>query len=79
MYTSTNSGLLAAIGGGLFALVMPCTYPMIPITSAVIAGTAREDQPKSRTVGLTLTYAVGLALLYAAGPLGNRDIDCLVP
>ena len=24
--------LLAAIGGGLFALAMPCTYPMIPIT-----------------------------------------------
>ena len=24
--------ILLAIGGGLFALVMPCTYPMIPIT-----------------------------------------------
>ena len=50
---------------GLLTSLTPCVYPMIPITSAVIAGTAREDQPKSRTVGLTLTYAVGLAALYA--------------
>jgi thiol:disulfide interchange protein DsbD len=50
---------------GVLTSLTPCVYPMIPITSAVIAGTAREDQPKSRTVGLTLTYAVGLALLYA--------------
>lgn len=51
---------------GLLTSLTPCVYPMIPITSAVIAGTAREDQPKSRTVGLTLTYAVGLAALYAS-------------
>jgi thiol:disulfide interchange protein DsbD len=38
---------------------------MIPITASVIAGTSREDQPRSRTVGLTLTYAVGMAMLYA--------------
>ena len=30
-----------------------------------VAGTAREDQSKARTISLTLTYAVGLALVYA--------------
>ena len=50
---------------GVLTSLTPCVYPMIPITSAVIAGTAREDQTKSRTIGLTLTYAVGLAMLYA--------------
>src|SRR5690606_23075412 len=52
-------------GAGLLTSLTPCVYPMIPITAAVIAGTSRENQPKSRTVLLTLTYAVGLASLYA--------------
>src|SRR5690606_9429860 len=57
--------LAAMFGAGVLTSLTPCVYPMIPITSAVIAGTAREQQPKSRTIGLTLTYAVGLATLYA--------------
>jgi len=57
--------LAAMFGAGVLTSLTPCVYPMIPITSAVIAGTTREDQPRSRTVGLTLTYAVGLATLYA--------------
>jgi len=57
--------LAAMFGAGLLTSLTPCVYPMIPITAAVIAGTSREDQPKSRTVGLTLTYAVGLATVYA--------------
>jgi len=57
--------LAAMFGAGVLTSLTPCVYPMIPITSAVIAGTAKEDQPKSRTIGLTLTYAVGLATLYA--------------
>jgi len=64
----SNSPLLALgamFGAGILTSLTPCVYPMIPITSAVIAGTAREDQSKARTVGLTLTYAVGLAMLYA--------------
>ena len=64
----SNSPVLALgvmFGAGVLTSLTPCVYPMIPITSAVIAGTAREDQPKSRTIGLTLTYAVGLAMLYA--------------
>ena len=60
---------LLAIGSmflaGVLTSLTPCVYPMIPITSAVIAGTAREGQSRTRTIGLTFTYAVGLAVLYA--------------
>lgn len=64
----TNSpalALAAMFGAGVLTSLTPCVYPMIPITSAVIAGTAREGQSKLRTMSLTLTYAVGLATLYA--------------
>jgi thiol:disulfide interchange protein DsbD len=57
--------LAAMFGAGVLTSLTPCVYPMIPITSAVIAGTAREGQTKRRTVGLTLTYVSGLALVYA--------------
>ncbi len=63
--SSPPLALAAMFGAGILTSLTPCVYPMIPITSAVIAGTAREDQPRSRTIGLTLTYAVGLAMLYA--------------
>jgi len=51
---------------GVVTSVTPCMYPMIPITASVISGTSRESQTRGRTVGLTLTYALGLALLYAS-------------
>ena len=63
-----SSPLLALgvmFGAGVLTSLTPCVYPMIPITSAVIAGTARDQQRRSRTIALTLTYAVGLATLYA--------------
>ena len=63
-----QSPLLAMVtlfGAGLLTSLTPCVYPMIPITMSVIGGTVREGQSKARTVGLTLTYAVGLALVYA--------------
>jgi cytochrome c-type biogenesis protein len=50
---------------GVLTSFTPCVYPMIPITVSVISGTAREDQTRWRTLGLTLTYAFGLATLYA--------------
>ncbi len=55
----------ALFGAGVLTSLTPCVYPMIPITVSVISGTAREDQTRRRTIGLTLTYAVGLATLYA--------------
>jgi cytochrome c-type biogenesis protein len=62
---------LAALGAlfvaGLATSLTPCIYPMIPITIGVIGGAhgPPERRPGRRVVGLTLTYAAGLALLYA--------------
>ncbi len=50
---------------GLATSLTPCIYPMIPITAGVIGGSAAARPSRARTVGLTLTYAAGLALLYA--------------
>ncbi len=43
----------------------PCIYPMIPITAGLLAGANRENPSRARTVGLTLTYVLGLSLFYA--------------
>ncbi len=57
--------LATLFGAGVLTSLTPCIYPMIPITASILAGTAEQDAPKSRVVGLTLTYVLGLALLYA--------------
>lgn len=57
--------LATLFGAGVLTSLTPCVYPMIPITASVIAGTSREGQSRGRTVGLTLTYVVGMAMLYA--------------
>lgn len=66
--TLSASPMLAVatlFGAGLLTSLTPCVYPMIPITASVITGTARENQSRSRTFGLTMTYVVGMAMLYA--------------
>jgi thiol:disulfide interchange protein DsbD len=55
---------------GLATSLTPCIYPMIPITAGILAGsqTPRRQGDRDgwpRRVGLTLTYVLGLALLYA--------------
>ena len=53
---------------GVLTSLAPCIYPMIPITAAIVGGTAVGDvpRPRSRTVFLTFTYVLGLALAYAS-------------
>jgi cytochrome c-type biogenesis protein len=53
---------------GVLTSLAPCIYPMIPITAAIVGGSAVGDapRPRSRTVLLTLTYVLGLALAYAS-------------
>ena len=66
--TLQNSPLAAIglmFGAGLLTSLTPCVYPMIPITAGLLGGSVRAGAPKSRTVGLALTYALGLALFYA--------------
>ena len=50
---------------GLVTSTNPCIWPMIPITAGTLAGVNSTGQPRRRTIGLTLTYATGLALFYA--------------
>src|ERR1041385_2655203 len=57
--------LATLFGAGVLTSLTPCIYPMIPITAGVIAGSSGGRATRSRTVMLTLSYALGLALLYA--------------
>jgi cytochrome c-type biogenesis protein len=57
--------LATLFGAGVLTSLTPCIYPMIPITAGVIGGTSGRAQSRARTLGLTLTYVAGLALLYA--------------
>jgi len=53
---------------GVLTSLAPCIYPMIPITAAIVGGGTVGDvpRPRSRTVILTFTYVLGLALAYAS-------------
>jgi thiol:disulfide interchange protein DsbD len=51
---------------GVLTSLNPCIYPMIPITTAIVGGSALGGKvSRARTVLLTLTYVVGLALVYS--------------
>ena len=54
--------------GGVLTSLTPCVYPMIPITAAIVGGQTAGDAVPSRMrpVLLTLTYVVGLSLVYSA-------------
>src|SRR4029079_10477934 len=53
---------------GVLTSLAACIYPMIPITAAIVGGTAvgGAPRPRSRTVILTFNYVLGLALAYAS-------------
>ena len=53
-------------GAGLVTSLTPCVYPMIPITAGILGGAGAVGRSRSRTVRLTLVYALGLALVYAS-------------
>lgn len=60
-------GALAAMfGAGLVTSLTPCVYPMIPIVAGVLGGAGAAGRSRSRTVGYTATYVLGLALVYAS-------------
>lgn len=54
--------ILACIGGGLFALAMPCTYPMIPITFSFF--TKQAEKRGGNVLALALTYGLGIVLMF---------------
>jgi thiol:disulfide interchange protein len=56
--------LLLAFGAGLFALVMPCTYPMIPITISYF--TKQGENRTGGTLALSLAYGLGIVAIFVA-------------
>ncbi|MBK7878712.1 MAG: hypothetical protein IPJ77_23895 [Planctomycetes bacterium] len=51
--------LLSAVFWGIFTLLMPCTYPMIPITISYFTKQATQKQ----TSGLSLSIVYGLGII----------------
>jgi len=56
--------ILSSIGGGLFALAMPCTYPMIPITFSFF--TKQAEKRGGSVLGLTIVYGLGIIAMFVA-------------
>jgi thiol:disulfide interchange protein DsbD len=52
------------LGFGLLLSLTPCTWPMIPILSGIIAGQG-ERMTRGRGLALSATYVLGMALAYA--------------
>ena len=64
--------ILLAIGAGLFTLLMPCTYPMIPITISFF--TKQADERGGNALLLATVYGLGIVVMFVllgvlAGPL----------
>ncbi len=57
--------LVTMFVAGLATSLTPCVYPMIPIVAGVLGGAGASERSRSRTIGFTLTYILGLALVYA--------------
>jgi thiol:disulfide interchange protein DsbD len=54
--------LWLAVFWGLFTLLMPCTYPMIPITISFF--TKQAEQSASRQLALSLAYGLGIVAIF---------------
>ena len=66
---SPLTALPLVFAAGILTSLTPCIYPMIPITAAIVGGgeaVAAGERPRLRPLLLSLTYVVGLALVYAA-------------
>ncbi len=62
-----GGGVGATIGlyflAGLVLSLLPCSYPMIPIVSAIIIGQGSQVT-RARGFALSLSYVIGMALVY---------------
>lgn len=50
---------------GLVLSLLPCSYPMIPILSAIVIGEGKHAT-RARGFALSLSYVLGMALVYTA-------------
>ncbi|MGX7004703.1 protein-disulfide reductase DsbD [Caballeronia sp. KNU42] len=64
-----SGGFFAIVGlyfvAGMVLSLLPCSYPMIPILSAIIIGEGARVT-RSRGFGLSAAYVFGMALVYTA-------------
>jgi len=65
MFERPLAALPLLFGAGLVTSLTPCVYPMIPITAGVLGGAGAVGRSRGRTILLSLTYAIGLASVYA--------------
>lgn len=52
--------MLASAVGGLFALVMPCVWPMVPITVNFFVKQGHGKAGRVKTTGLAITYCLSI-------------------
>ena len=52
--------LLASALGGLFALVMPCVWPMIPITVNFFVKQGQAGKGEGKTTSLAIAYCLAI-------------------
>ncbi|WP_133661198.1 protein-disulfide reductase DsbD [Paraburkholderia sp. BL10I2N1] len=64
-----GGGFIAIMGlyfvAGVVLSLLPCSYPMIPILSAIIIGEGAKVT-RARGFALSLSYVIGMALVYTA-------------
>src|SRR5262245_42687665 len=65
---SPFSAIPILFAAGVLTSLTPCIYPMIPITAAIVGGQSAGEtaRPRLRPLMLSLTYVLGLAIVYSA-------------
>src|SRR5262249_44149281 len=58
--------LIASALGGLFALVMPCVWPMVPVTVNFFVKQGQGKSGRGRTTGLAITYCLSIIAVFTA-------------
>ena len=64
LQSGSISAVFVVFAAGVLTSFTPCVYPMIPVTVTYIGGAAGGN--RRRAVGLSVTYVLGLAVMYAA-------------
>jgi thiol:disulfide interchange protein len=58
--------LIASAIGGLFALVMPCVWPMVPITVNFFVKQGQGTGGRQKATGLAITYCLSIIGIFTA-------------
>src|SRR5262249_40420379 len=58
--------LIASAIGGLFALVMPCVWPMVPITVNFFIKQGQGDSGRKKATSLAFTYCLSIIAVFTA-------------